>query len=212
MHKSFGLMSENIDLKKISDFYNKRFEKTGETISSVGWKNYSDQDLRFSQLLRDVDFEGKTILDFGCGLGHLVSYLEKKSKNFHYVGVDISKKLIDSARSKHTGGNILFYEGEIDQVYAISKKRNLDIILSSGTFSYNIKNMKNYTKEAIRVLFEISEEIVSINFLSNYVDYELKKNIHFSPEEMFKYSKGITNKVNLFNDYPLYEFTLQLKK
>ena len=205
-------MEDNIDLNKISDFYNKRFEKSGPTIKSVGWKNHFDQDLRFSQLLRDISLDGKTILDFGCGLGHLIPFLEKKSNNFKYVGVDISKNLIISARKEYTASNILFYEGEIDRVIEISKKRPIDIIVSSGTFSFNTENIKNYAKESIKTLFEISDEIASFNFLTNYVDFKLKKNIHYSPEEMFKYSKEITERVNLFHDYPLYEFTLQLKK
>ena len=69
-----------------------------------------------------------------------------------------------------------------------------------------------YTKDSMKRLFKISKDVLSVNFLSKYVDFELEKNYHYSPEEMFNFSKEITKKVNLYHDYPLYEFTIQLKK
>ena len=61
-------------------------------------------------------------------------------------------------------------------------------------------------------MFDISNELVSANFLSKYVDYELEKNQHYFPEDIFKESKKYCKNINLISDYPLYEFTIQLKK
>jgi len=48
--------------------------------------------------------------------------------------------------------------------------------------------------------------------LSKYVDFELDKNQHYFPEDIFRETKKYCKKINLINDYPLYEFTIQLKK
>ena len=49
---------------------------------------------------------GKMILDFGCGYGRLAFGLEYEE----YVGVDIDKGVIDSARKLHKGNNrVKFY-------------------------------------------------------------------------------------------------------
>ena len=212
MQKNFGLMTNKIDLNIISDFYNNRFDKSGPSLKSVGWNKKKDQELRFYNLLRGIDIEDKTILDFGCGLGHLIPFLEMRTSKFEYIGIDISEKLISHASSSFTKSNINFYVGEVDIVQDISKKKPIDIIVSSGTFSFNTNNIMEYTKDSMKRLFKISKDVLSVNFLSKYVDFEIEKNYHYSPEEMFNFSKGITNKVNLYHDYPLYEFTIQLKK
>ena len=61
-------------------------------------------------------------------------------------------------------------------------------------------------------MFELSNEVISLNFLSKYVDFELDKNQHYEQQEVFGWAKDITRRVNLFHDYPLYEFTVQLFK
>lgn len=212
MQKNSGLNKNNVDLFEISNFYNDRFNKVGPTIKSVGWKNRKDQELRFQQLLRNIELENRTILDFGCGLGDLVPFLQEKRIHFNYIGVDISSNLIEHARKMYSSPNIEFHVGEIEKVIAISKENPIDIILLSGVFSYKTKHIKKYAKDSISKLYDITNECLTMNFLSKYVDYELDKNKHYSPEKMFKHARLISKNVNLYSDYPLYEFTIQLKK
>ena len=61
-------------------------------------------------------------------------------------------------------------------------------------------------------MIKIIEKIISVNFMSSYSDYQLNKNLHYKPEEMFKFAKKLSPKVNLIHDYDLYEFTLQIHK
>jgi len=41
---------------------------------------------------------GDKVLDIGCGNGRLFGYLLERVKNFSYVGIDVSEKLIDIAK------------------------------------------------------------------------------------------------------------------
>lgn len=51
------------------------------------------------------------VLDLGCGLGHLISCLDKQEllyRNYH--GVDVSPRMIDAATKRHSGSNEVSFE------------------------------------------------------------------------------------------------------
>lgn len=201
-----------MNFKEVSDFYNNRFIESGDNINSVGWKSKQDQFLRFEILLRGFDLHNKSFLDVGCGLGGFIDFLNfKKIKGYKYLGIDISNNLLDFAKLKYQKNkNVEFRLGEILEMNFL--KRKFDFVIASGAFSYNSLNMDVYAIKSIKKMFLISDIACSANFLSSYSDFQLKKNKHYSPELIFSKSKEITKKVTLIHDYPLYEFTIQLKR
>jgi SAM-dependent methyltransferase len=200
------------NLKEVKDFYNNRHKEVGDTLKSVGWSTKESQYLRFEVLIRNLELENKTILDIGCGLGDFITFLEEKGiKNFNYIGLDISESLIESAKNKFKDKkNIQFIVG--DTLELIHRLPSFDISVMSGALSYKIEDNMGYTKEVMYQLAMKSNEVVAFNFLTSYVDYTLEKNFHYKPEEVFSMAKSICKKVNLYHDYPLYEFTVQLFK
>ncbi len=198
-----------IDTSKVAALYNQRYDELGRDIKTVGWGKETDQILRFEVLFRGLDIKGKTILDVGCGLGDLVPFLnEKTNGDFTYVGIDIADKLIEDAGKKFGNEKIKFITGD---VFSVSVS-NIDIAVLSGALSYKTEGIENYAYETIKKMYEISNEAAALNFLSKYVDFEAEKNQHYHPETIFSKAKAISKKVNLFHDYPLYEFTVQLLK
>ena len=89
-------------------------------------------------------------------------------------------------------------------------KRKFDYVLSSGALSFKMDNHEEYIGKMLGKMMEISLKGVAVNFLSSYVDYQLEKNFHFSPEKAFSLAKNLTKYVSIRHDYPLYEFTLYL--
>jgi hypothetical protein len=87
-----------------------------------------------------------------------------------------------------------------------------DIYFLSGTLNVRIMDNLNYTKEMIKKMFRLSRKALGLNFLSKYVDYELDKDFHHSPEAIFSLAKEHTKYVTLRHDYPLWEFTTYLYK
>ena len=47
--------------------------------------------------------ESDRVLDIGCGNGKLFGFLSAKKKNFSYVGLDVSEKLLDYAKKIYSG-------------------------------------------------------------------------------------------------------------
>ena len=90
-------MQENY--KKIIKHYNKLYKKYGYSEKSIGWGK-NRKNLRYHILCSNFNLNYKSILDFGCGFGNLISYLNCYYKNFEYTGLDINEKFLEKAR-KH---------------------------------------------------------------------------------------------------------------
>lgn len=192
-----------------ANLYNERFKKFGYDIRTVGWKDKESQELRFEILTKNIDLNGKTILDVGCGLGGLVEFLHKKKVfDFHYIGIDIAKDLIDALNKKKYPDNINFFCGDIFSL----DLSNIDVSILSGALSYRQPSIKKYAKKTLFKMYDLSKEVACLNFLSSYVDYEKDINVHYQPETVFSWAKEVSKKVRIYHDYPLYEFTVQVLK
>ena len=200
---------KNFNLNKLKKFYNQKFTLFGNSLKTIGWSNRNDQYLRFEKLIYNYNINNKTILDVGCGFGDFYKFLILKRKiNFKYIGLDISDKIIMEAKNKIKRPNVTFINSDLLNF----KNNKIDYAISSGALTYNFKNSDEYAKKIIKKMYEISNISCSINFMSTYCDYKLKKNKHYSPEKIFKFSKSISRKVNLIHDYDLFEFTIQIFK
>lgn len=199
----------SIDKNKISKLYNNRFIEHGRSYKTVGWGDKETQIKRFDVLLSDVTLKGKKILDVGCGLGDLIPYLDSKTGgDFDYYGIDIAEDLIKDAVDNYGSSLRQFIKGDVfDKSLPV-----VDIVVVSGAFSFNTPGMKDYAIAAMKRMYELSSEVVAINFLTTFVDYEADINQHYNPSDMLTEALNVTRKVRLYHDYPLYEFTIQLFK
>ncbi len=190
-----------------ANLYNERFDRFGRDLRTVGWGSRADQALRFDVLFRGLDPSGKTILDVGCGLGDLIPFLqERTSGNFCYIGIDIAERLVEDARKLYGGEDRLFFHGDI----FMTDLPRVDISVLSGALSLRFKGISVYAKQTLERMYALSKEAACLNFLSTYADYQLKKNKHYKPEEILTWGIRTAQNVNLYHDYPLYEFTIQL--
>lgn len=56
---------------------------------------------RFEKILELGDFQDKTVLDVGCGIGGFLDFLKEKGISCEFTGVDINPGMIDKARQLH---------------------------------------------------------------------------------------------------------------
>ena len=78
------------------------------------------------------DYSGKTILDLGCGIGVFSKDLSNKAKKV--VGIDISEKCIEYAKSKNNSDNIDYFTMDINNINLFKEK--FDIVFSDMVFNY----------------------------------------------------------------------------
>jgi SAM-dependent methyltransferase len=206
-------MSKEI-LNQVDQYYSEKIIKHGATPRGVDWNGEESQAIRFDQLLKVTEDQGQefSILDYGCGYGALVDFLKSKSiNNVKYTGFDISREMILTAKNKF-GGSYEF----IDE---LKQDRMFDFAVASGIF--NVKqsvpdaDWEPYVLSTLAELNRVTLKGFSFNILTSYSDKEYMHDYLYyaSPEKLFSFCKvHFSKRVALLHDYPLYEFTIIVKK
>ena len=201
--------------RKISTVYDESLTKYGDSPKSVGQLDIQTLERRLLILTQVGDLKNSKVLDFGCGIGYLYSYLKKKIKfNGEYVGYDISNEMINFANKKYK--NVRFENKDI-----LSERINerFDYVIINGTFNNKINQNLNWIKKTLKILFKKTDKAIAFNNITSYVDYFDKKLYYAQPEKIFNFCKSeLSSLVSLRHDYQIkdkklpYEFTTYVYK
>lgn len=195
--------------KDITRYFEKQLKKYGNSPRAVGWINEKTQGMRFKVLSEIANLEHQRILDVGCGLGHFYGYLKKKVAHFDYLGVDISYRMIATAK--------IIYPDAKFEVMDIMKKNpagSFDYIFSSGIDNYETGHNDVFICQIMKRMFKFAEKGVSINMLSTLFSSSSSDGLvhYFDPIYILKYCSRVTSWVVLRHDYLNNDFTVYLYK
>lgn len=195
-------------INKIIEDYSESFKIHGDSPKSVMWPK-GRQEERFNALFRFIPKGNKfTILDYGCGLAHLIEYLEKNFIDYDYTGCDIVEDFIvyNSKKFKRE----TFFNSMKQKV-----SHTYDYTVVSGAFnilySNDVIEHKKIVFETIKMLFKHTNKILSINFMTDQVDFQAPNSYHQNVKELYDFcSQNITKRLNIDQTYMPYEFTITL--
>jgi cyclopropane fatty-acyl-phospholipid synthase-like methyltransferase len=121
--------------------------------------------------LGDINLEGKTVIDYGCGGGYLGKYLFKEKGIKKYIGFDICDKSIKAAKK-----NLKSYDAKIYKVtehvdfsqYKANIFISFECIQHFPTFQYLLTFLKTVNESKIpEILLQI--RIGKVTFVNNNV-------------------------------------------
>ena len=92
--------------------------------------------------------EGGSLLELGCGQGHLVDAVFEKKHFSSYLGVDLSDVAIDAAQKRVGAKNIRFEQGDMN---ALAIKDRFDVVLFNESINY-AKDCHKVLADAIKNL------------------------------------------------------------
>lgn len=203
-------------LSGITTLYDGNIAAHGITPESVGWKNESSQRLRFAKLAQVIEpiaaAEGITVNDLGCGYGAMFHYLDQMPgvRLTRYLGYDISEQMLNAAKQ--------FVDDPRAEFIASSHlTQKADYTFASGTFYVKLEASdsvwSSYMKEMLLELNEMSTRGFAFNAMTSYVDWK-KENLYYAdPFIFFDFCKrNISRYVTLSHDYPLFEWTMIVRK
>ncbi len=194
------------DKSRIKEFYNRRLKKHGaKSAWAVDWDSYNNQQSRFEVLVQIGDLNGKSILDFGSGLGDLYGYLSKHCKNFTYLGIDIVPEMVEEARKKYPKGR--FENIELDEV-----GESFDYVFASGSLTFNVEGGKNYYYKIIEKMYQHAKIGVGFNLLNKGFFDEDKLYLTYDPLKVLEYCKTFAKDVKVIFEYLQGDFTIYLFK
>jgi len=90
----------NCRMKKIEiikSFYEPKIGSALPDFEILGWESAEAQKYRFDAFIKNINLEGLSILDVGCGLGNLLEHLTEENISVKYTGVDILPGMIAHA-------------------------------------------------------------------------------------------------------------------
>lgn len=207
-------LSEASVLDKVARYYSCKLAQHGVTPRGVDWNGADSQKLRFQQLLRIVDVAAPFSLnDYGCGYGELATYLhEQDLPCAHYRGLDISENMIAAARNRFPGNEHWFTTQVADLAVA-------DYTIASGIFNVRLdistEEWTCYVLKTLDTLNDLSSLGFAFNLLTSYSDCDrMRPDLHYAnPVVLFDHCKlHYSRRVALLHDYPLYEFTILVRK
>lgn len=207
-------MSFDSVLERVRQYYTEKIEAYGATPRGVDWNSLESQEVRFEQILKVCDCTRPfSINDYGCGYGALVNYMTDRGYVFQYRGFDISERMIANARELHGGlDHCEFFADESCLTAA-------DYTVASGIFNVKLQTSneewKAYVLHTLGRIAELSEKGFAFNVLTKYSDRELMRPDLYYADPLFLFDyckKNFSRFVSLLHDYPLYEFTILVKK
>ena len=194
--------------------YESLLQQHGAVPPGVGWNSDFAQNERFAQLCEILPREDVpvTVLDFGCGFGSLAEYLASRRTHFSYVGYDASANMIDAARERVHDPRVRF-ESDWERV------PQCDCVIASGIFNvrgdWSDERWRLYIEETLRSIHERATSGWSANFLTSYSDRErMRPELYYAdPLALFDWCKrNLSRFVALHHDYPLFDFTILIRK
>lgn len=187
-------MSKTNSKKQILSFYNDFLLSASiNDPGSVAWRDKKSQYIRFEKLFEIGINKNDSILDLGCGLGHMVDYLEEKNYPLeNYLGVDINPNYIIYAIQRKPG--VKFLTGEI---FDVSDK--FDYILGSGVFTVKMSLTEVFL--AIEKSFQLCNKGIAFNFLNKAHMGDVPEFNTFIPDEFYELIKKKYTKTRLITGY-----------
>ena len=135
--------------KKYKELSIKEFTKAAEVYESdhAGVYNMCKKD--YPDILAELEKEPfDDLLDCGCGTGPMISLLYEKDRTKHYVGLDLTPKMIEVAKAKNLKG-VDWVVGDCENLPF--NDESFDVIICTNSF-HHYPNPQNFFDSVKRVL------------------------------------------------------------
>jgi SAM-dependent methyltransferase len=201
-------------LEQVRGYYDAKLRAFGPTPPGVDWNSRESQEMRFHQLARLWEGEpSASILDYGCGYGALARWLRARGHTGDYVGFDVSTEMTRVAVLESTSMRGCSFTSDRERLAPA------DYAVASGIFNVKVDTpdaqWREYVLATIADLALLTRRGFAFNALTVYSDpHKRRPDLHYAdPRELFDHCKRIHGPfVALVHDYPLYEFTLLVRR
>ncbi|GHN02884.1 hypothetical protein WSM22_43730 [Cytophagales bacterium WSM2-2] len=200
----------------IVEHYEACFNKFGDNHKGVDWPNKADALKRYAVML-DVCSKKTTpvtLLDFGCGTGHLLEYIsDNKIIGFDYSGLDVSQVFIDACKKKFPD-NKFYCLDILEPAVALP---NHDYVVMNGVFTekreLTFSQMLNYFKKMILAVYAKANNGIAFNVMTKHVDWERDDLFHLPFDTLAEFlTAQVTRNFVIRNNYGLYEYAVYVYK
>jgi len=190
-------------------WYADKVARHGFDHRGLGFRNRSSQELRFEALIQLGDFDGRSILDVGCGFGDLLVYLRDHGIEPRYTGIDICEPMVKRCLERFEGTNARFH---VADVLEWQPDGEYDYVVASGIFGLDSRDARARIRPTLRQMFGWARRGMAANFLSQRSLEPAEARVYVDPAEALEMGLALTPAVRLDHSYLPNDFTLYLDK
>lgn len=186
--------------------YQRSFREHGDMPAAVLWPR-GRQTLRFEALTSHFPDRDFSVLDYGCGLAHLKAYLDQRCGAYEYRGVDLVPEFVDAVAGKYPDARVTLIRSHLDVSVPV------DHVVISGTFNIIEGGDRAAYLEKVEAslvhLFQLARVSVSVNFMTDRVDFMQPQALHMNVEKMMGFMRRhLSPRLKVDESYMPYEFTI----
>lgn len=199
------------EMKELAKHYDALVDRHGDGPEGAQYADRETQEKRMAVLCEIGVTKDSKVLDFGCGTGQLLSFLQKSmGYEGEYVGYDIASEAVEVARRTHDAGRF-----EVLNLLAEPVEERFDYVLVSGVFNNLLTDNRGYFESISEKLMAQADRGFAFNMLSRFVDYFDEGLYYEDPMYAFRFCKErLSSSVTLRHDYAIrpgaipFEFTI----
>lgn len=188
----------------VKGFFEGRLAKYGDSPKSLDWSE-EGQRRRFEVLSEIGDVSGKSVLDLGCGLGHLYGFLKDRFGPLRYVGYDFSPASLATARAKYPEARF-----ELHDVLREDLSGSFDFVLSCGIHNLETGTNEEDIHRLLRNAWRVARVGVGFSMLSSFADRKDAGRHYYDPKQIVSEALDLTRYVVLRQDYMPHDFSVFL--
>jgi SAM-dependent methyltransferase len=188
-------------------WYEDKVRRYGFDHRGLGFRTRSSQELRFAALLALGDFDGRRVLDVGCGFGDLLGWLELRGVRPIYTGLDICEPMIARCRERFAATGARFIVGD---ALAFEPSQPYDFVLASGLFGLEAPGARERIEPTVERMFGWARQGMAANFLSARSPEPVSDRVYVEPAQLLSLGLSLTQAARIDHAYLPNDFTLHL--
>jgi len=196
--------------KKNIDYFTKMLVDSENDHSAVAQSEVSHRK-RFEKIYEIGDWDGKSVLDVGCGIGGFYKFILEKNKIINYTGYDINELMIKEAKIRHENIKNKFTVKDI-----IDKpiKDRFNYVVSVGPFNlkFSENDNMNITEILLKRMYDISIDGFAISMTSSLSKKKNDKTYYYDPFEITSYISSFTQNYKLDHSFLPHDFVVFVYK
>ncbi len=203
-------MSFKID--RIQAHYARRVTPDRPSHDILDWATPEAQYARFEvfdQLLTraTANSASPSVLDVGCGLTDLASFLGEHGRHVSYVGVDLTAEILREALRRHPDRNVVQADVFGGAPFPAG---TFHAAFCSGIFNLRLGNNAAFVRSALQALLPLTTGCVVANFLHCRARRQYPHCFYFDPKPLCEFARSFAREVVLVEDYLENDFTVML--
>lgn len=162
---------------------------------------------RFEKILELGDFNNKTLLDVGCGIGGFFDFLKEKGIACDFTGIDINPRMIEIAKKNHPESEDKFF---VFDIIERDMQQSFDYVVSNGPLNLKFESTLNIdmTTRLIKQMYRLADIGSVITMTSSLTRKANPLTFYYNPVEILDKTVEFCAHVRFDHTYLPHDFAL----